>query len=370
MQYKKKEYFTLDAMFAQSLVDIIALELGQNVIICNNSGVIIAAYQRERISQIHECTALMLSSGDIHEFSVSEEDERRYLGVRRGFNVPIIFEGYCVGGIGVTGEPDNAAPYARLAAHFVQAALESNTRKERLMHALQEKRKLQSILLNKMIEVQEEERRKISRELHDETSQSLTSIIVGLRMLSEQIDDPEKRERIVLMRNLVAKTLDDVHRLALELRPVLLDDLGLVAAAERHIENYSRQYGITVEVDFAGLSKARFKPEVEITLYRILQETLTNIGKHAKATHVRVGLKKTREKIKLAITDNGVGFDAYALNSLSAANSLGIHGMRERVSLLAGTFNIQSARGAGTTVAVEIPLAEKREGADGQLKRQ
>ncbi len=361
MAYKVKKYFKLDAKFAQSLVDIIAAELNQNVIIWDNHGVIIAAYIRERISSLHECSVLMLKSGKIQEFAVTDEDEKRYRGVRKGFNVPVLIEGYCVGGFGVTGEPDRAAPYARLAAHFVQAALESNLRKEKLMHALQEKRKLQSTLLNKMIEVQEEERRKISRELHDETSQSLTSIIVGLWMLAEQMDDPAKKEKIVVMRNLVAKTLDDVHCLALELRPVLLDDLGLVAAAERYVENYSRQYGIKIDADFASLSQVRFKPEVEITLYRILQETLTNIVKHAKATHIRVALQSGRGKIKLTVADNGIGFNTEALSYLAATNSLGIHGMRERISLLAGEFKIRSTKGTGTAVTVEIPWPKKKE---------
>lgn len=356
MLFKKHEYFRLDAKFAQSLVDIIAAELKQSVIICDNLGVITAAFNRERIFQLHEGSALMLKSGIIHEIAISADDELRLKGVRKGFNVPIVVEGCCVGVIGVSGDPEEVAPYARLAAHFVQAALESNARKEKLMHALEEKKELQAILLNKMIEVQEEERRRISRELHDETSQSLTSIIVGLRMISEQLDNPEQREKILMMRNQVAKTLEDVHSLALELRPVLLDDLGLATAAKRYLTNYSQQYGITADTDFSDLSRTRFKPEIEITLYRILQETLTNIGKHAQATQVLVSLKKAHKKLILRITDNGIGFNTKTLKSSVANNSLGIHGMRERVALLAGVFSIYSVVGAGTTVLVEIPL--------------
>ena len=352
----EEQYFSLDYKFAQSLVDIIAAELKQSVIISDNRGEIIASYDRARLSLVHEGAARMLSSGRICEFSVSASDEQLLKNVREGFNVPIVVEGQCVGVIGVTGVPEEAAPYARLAAHFVQAALESNARKEKLMQAMQEKKELQSVLLNKMIEVQEEERRKISRELHDETSQSLTSIIVGLKILSEQVGSEEERAQIVTMRELVAKTLDEVHRIALELRPVMLDDLGLAAAARRYANNYSRQHGIEVDVNFAGISRERFKPEIEISLYRILQETLTNIAKHARATHVRIGLKKTRQLLEFSISDNGIGFAVDSLKTATAKGSLGIHGMRERVALLGGTLAIDAEEGVGTTVRVEILL--------------
>ncbi len=351
----KEAYRSLDPHFSQTLVDIVAAELNKNVNICDQKGVIIASFSKERISQVHECAAIMLAFGRIYEFSVTDEDELRFRGVRKGFNVPIIFEGRCVGVIGVTGEPEAAAPYARLAARFVQAALESSARQEKLVRALQEKEELQTIFLNKIIAVQEEERRKISRELHDETSQALTSIIVGLRMLSEQLTG-EGRRRVLEMRDLAAKTLEDVHRLAVELRPVLLDDLGLVAAAQKYIENFSRQYGLPVEIDFAGLSRERFRPEVEIALYRILQEALTNIVKHAQASQVRVSLKRNRGRLRLSIADNGIGFDPAAVQSGGGA-CLGIHGMRERMAILDGAFSIKSAPGGGgTTILAEVPL--------------
>ncbi len=355
----KELYRSLDPHFSQTLVDIVAAELNKNVNICDHKGVIIASFSKERISQVHECAANMLASGSVYEFSVTDEDCARFKGVRKGFNVPIIFDGRCAGVIGVTGEPEAAAPYARLAARFVQAALESSARQEKLVRALQEKEELQTIFLNKIIAVQEEERRKISRELHDETSQALTSIIVGLRVLSEQMGGEEERSRVLAMRDLAAKTLEDVHRLAVELRPVLLDDLGLVAAAQKYIESYSHQYGLPVDIDFSGLSRERFRPEVEIALYRILQEALTNIVKHALASQVRVSLKKVRGQLRLSVTDNGIGFEIAALQTAAAGTCLGIHGMRERVAILDGAFSVQSAPGAGTTITAEVPLKAK-----------
>ncbi len=355
-----KEYRSLDPKFAQSLVDIIATELNKNVNITDNHGVIIASFSKERINQVHEAAARMLRTGEIREFSVSIEDENNMSGVRKGFNVPIMFESRCVGVIGVTGDPETAAPYARLATRFVEAALESNASQEKFVQALREKKELQSILLNKIITVQEDERKKISRELHDETSQSLTSIIVGLRVLAEHVRSTNERQKILEMRDLAVKTLEAVHHLAVELRPALLDDLGLVVAIQKYIENYSRQYNIAVESNFAHLERERFWPELEITLYRILQETLTNIAKHAKATHVQVMLCKQQNKLKMVISDNGVGFETAVLKSAHNDTCLGIYGMKERVALLDGIFDVQSLTGRGTTIAVEIPLRKKK----------
>ncbi|SMC82571.1 sugar diacid recognition domain-containing protein [Sporomusa malonica] len=355
----------LDPRFAQSLVDIVAAELNKNVNITNNHGVIIASFSKERVSHIHEAAARMLTSGPIREFSVTTNDESRLKGVRQGFNVPIMFGDGCVGVIGVTGVPDTAAPYARLAAKFVEAALESNARQEKLVRALKEKEELQSILLNKIISVQEEERKKISRELHDETSQALTSIIVGLRVLSEHVQSEGEREKILEMRDLAVKTLEDVHHLAVQLRPALLDDLGLVAATQKYIENYSRQYNIPLELNVLNLSRERFRPEIEITLYRILQEALTNIAKHASATQVMVTLKKQRTKLILIIKDNGMGFNADILSGVGSDTCLGIHGMHERIALLSGEFYIDSAEGEGTVITVEIPLKRHKKAESG-----
>jgi len=357
----QKEFHSLDPKFAQSLVDIVASELNKNVNITNHHGVIIASFSKERIGQVHEAAAERLTSGNIEEFSVSAEDELRLRGVRRGVNVPIIFDNRCVGVIGVTGDPETAAPYARLAARFVEAALESNAHREKLMIALTEKRELQSMFLSKTIAIQEEERKKISRELHDETSQSLTSIIVGLRVLAERVQSPAERGQIMQMREVVAKTLEAVHHLAVELRPMLLDDLGLMVAAQKYIENYSQQYGILVDIDFVNLRREqRFSPEVEITLYRILQEALTNIAKHAKANLVQVVLRRHRQKLTLTISDNGIGFDADSMMKIQNDNCLGIFGMKERVEMFNGVFEIKSSKGKGANLLVVIPLTYKK----------
>jgi two-component system sensor histidine kinase NreB len=349
-------YGKLDAKFAQSLVDIVAAELNKNVNILDERGVIIASFSRDRIGQVHESGARMLKTGAIKEFYVSKEEARYLSGIRQGFNMPIMFEKRCIGVIGVTGEQEMAEPYARLAARFVEANVQSNAQQEKLVRALQEKEELRSVFLNKVITIQEKERKRISRELHDETSQSLTSIIVGLRMLAEQVQSNEDIEKILKIRDLAVTTLEAVHHIAVELRPVLLDDLGLVAAAKKYLENYSKQYGISMHIDFTNLSRERFLPEIEITLYRILQEALTNIVKHAKATEVWVSLHKRQDKLILMIHDNGVGFDTEIVKNTHSHTCLGIYGMAERVALVEGSFTIKSAISQGTKIFVEISL--------------
>ena len=350
----------LDARFAQTLVDIVAAELNKNVNITDEHGVIIASFSTERITQVHEIAANMLQTGVIRECAVSEEDERQWKGVRKGWNVPILFENHCVGVIGVSGEPDTSAPYARLAARFVEAALQANARQEELVQALNEKKELQSSLMNRIIQAQEEERRRISRELHDETSQALTSIIVGLRVLAAGAKGQEEESSLLQMRDLAVLTLEAVHHLAVELRPILLDDLGLLAAVQKYIEGYMKQYGILVHLHVSNMHRERFPSELETTIYRILQEALTNAARHAQAEQIDVTLAKQRGKIILVVADNGVGFAEGRYQGHQGYTALGIYGMRERTALLDGTLEIKSSPGDGTTLIVEIPLRKRK----------
>ena len=345
----------LDRRFAQSLVDITAAELNKNVIITDEEGVIIAAFHKERIGQTHEAAARMLAGGKPGEFAVTAEDVAAMSGVREGFNVPIRYAGYCLGVIGVTGEAGEAAPYARLAARFTEAAIESNFRQEQLLRLFQEKRSLQTALLSKIIKIQEDERRRISRELHDEVGQMLTSMLLGLRMLSENIERSEAQQAIVELREMTASTLDAVRNLAIELRPMLLDDHGLPAAVRRYAERYSKQCQIHTEVSIKGFDSERLPPEVELCMYRIMQEALTNAAKHSAASRVDISIMRAGRYVMLTVTDNGTGFDASAIMT-EGQDSLGLYGMQERVALLGGELTISSNAGAGTTISVKVPI--------------
>lgn len=365
-----EDYETLAPEFFQSLVDIISAELKENVNITDKDGIIIASYSKERIGQLHEAGARMLRSEKIQEFSVTEEDERTLSGVRRGYNVPILFEDKCIGLIGVTGNPEEAAVCARLAVHFVEAALQSNVRQIKLLEALKEKQNLHLHYLKRIMQIQEEERRNISRELHDETSQALTSIIFGLRVLAESAKE-EDREKILQMRDLAATTLDAVHQLAVKLRPVVLDNLGLITAAQKYIDTFSQKYAIEIHTTFSkNIKRERFSPEIEINLYRILQETLTNIAKHAQATHVDIQFIKRNYTLFFSICDNGIGFDMNKANPDQDRTCLGLYGIKERVSLLQGQFTLQSSPEKGTVIKVEIPLQGLEPTAGTQLKGQ
>jgi signal transduction histidine kinase len=205
--------------------------------------------------------------------------------------------------------------------------------------------------LRRVVAGQEVERRRLARELHDETGQALTSILLGLRA----VDDAETRDDVAKavadLRELVVATLQDVRRLAVQLRPKALDDFGLVPALERLAQTFSESSGISVELE-ATVGDARLPTEVETTVYRIVQETLTNVVKHAQATEVSILLVRREGLLTAVLEDNGTGFDADAVKP----DSLGLEGMRERVALHDGRLTIETAPGSGTTLRIEVPL--------------
>ncbi len=217
-----------------------------------------------------------------------------------------------------------------------------------------------SSLLKKLIRAQEEERRRIARELHDETSQSLTSLAIGLKMVEDSKSLAEVRERVTELRALVGTVLDEIHDLSLALRPSALDDLGLKAAVERFALECARKTGIKIDFQSFGIDGLRLSPEIEITIYRVIQEALTNVLRHAQASEVSVILERKNGVLTAIVEDNGVGFDVEAVLSspLFKEKRLGLHGMSERVNLIGGDLTIESAPGRGTTIYVHIGLRE------------
>lgn len=207
-------------------------------------------------------------------------------------------------------------------------------------------------LLHKVISVQEEERKRIARELHDETGQSLTSLLVGFRALEEAKTLDQVRNRMSDLRKVAGHTLEEVQRLALRLRPSVLDDLGLEAALKRYTIEFMHAYEIKVDMNIRGLEFSRLPSLVETALYRIIQEALTNILRHAKAKTASILIQREASSVRTVIEDDGCGFNLTEVDK----TSLGLHGMRERAALLNGTFTIESSAGHGTTLYVEIPL--------------
>jgi len=218
-----------------------------------------------------------------------------------------------------------------------------------------ERELLRRQLLERVITAQEEERKRIARELHDSTSQTLTSLLVGLRMMETNCAGCAVYNRAQELRQIAAQTLDEVHDLAMQLRPRLLDDLGLAAALRRLVSDWQARHQIMADV-LIHLGDQRLPSAVETALYRIVQETLTNVARHAQASSVSVLVERRGKEAVVVVEDDGVGFDPSGEAGGGKEHHLGILGMRERAELLGGQLTIESAPGMGTSVFVQIPI--------------
>ena len=205
--------------------------------------------------------------------------------------------------------------------------------------------------VRRVVEAQENERARLARELHDETGQALTSILLGLKSLDDSVETDESRAAVAELRELVVSTLQDVRRLAVELRPAALDDFGLVPAIERLRDLIGEQGAVSVDLR-SELGNQRLPAEVETVLYRITQEAMTNIVRHADARLVRVHLSRVGNDVTLVVQDDGQGFDPEGVRE----GSVGLIGMRERIALLGGSLTIESTEGAGTMLTAEVPI--------------
>jgi signal transduction histidine kinase len=230
----------------------------------------------------------------------------------------------------------------------------------RLYEELREIETLRRRLLERGLELQEEERRRIARELHDQTSQRLTSILMTLGALAGAETQAEVDARVEDLREIAAEALEEVHDLALALRPRLLDDLGLLAALQQQLDEFRDRSRLVVDFQVLGMEDVRLPARVETALYRIAQEALTNIARHAQAHSIGVLLEVRDASVVLIVEDDGTGFDvSQTLGSRVHEHNLGLYGMQERVTLLGGTFTIESTPGEGTAVFAQIPLGSE-----------
>jgi PAS domain S-box-containing protein len=210
------------------------------------------------------------------------------------------------------------------------------------------------LLLERVFETQEQERRRIARELHDEAGQLMASLLVGLRALDDAatIDDAKAQSR--RLRAVAVKALDEVGRLARGLHSSVLDDHGLAVALQRYVAEYSTTHNIAVDLTLDETDARNLSPAVQLAVFRVVQEALTNVVKHSGATAIRVRVARSANGLKTTIADNGRGFEADAVSAHSEAH-LGLQSMRERVAILGGTLRIRSGA-RGTTIAVRVPL--------------
>ena len=212
-------------------------------------------------------------------------------------------------------------------------------------------------LLQKIVTTQEDERRRIARDIHDQLGQRVTALRLQLASLSSALDvHPDLSSRIKPLQKVAERLDSEVSFLAWELRPAALDDLGLPEATDAFLDEWSHHYSIPADLHLTGFNDGRLDAEVETHLYRIMQESLNNIAKHALATHVNVLLKRTNQGVTLIVEDNGKGFDTSGRNANgSSAKGLGLLGMNERAMLVKGNVQIESSPGAGTTIYVRVP---------------
>jgi signal transduction histidine kinase len=271
------------------------------------------------------------------------QDVARRFGAVTGLYVPLVTRD---GPIGIVfahdrrgRDPRFTNADLRIAEHFG----------ERAAVAVDLSRRIQRDSLRRVIEGQELERRRLARELHDETGQALTSVLLGLKAVERSDDVPTA---LAELRELVVATLQDVRRLAVELRPKALDDFGLSVALERLVQTFREATGISVEFQ-SQLGEKRLPSEVETTLYRIVQESLTNVAKHAGAQEVSILLVRRPGVVSALIEDDGHGFT----KEDEGRGGIGLSGMRERLALLDGRLTVESSPGTGTSLIAEVPLS-------------
>jgi signal transduction histidine kinase len=229
-----------------------------------------------------------------------------------------------------------------------------------LIDARQYHRRIQE-MSSQVLTAHEAERKRIARELHDDTAQALTSIVVRLRLLELSTRDSQVQQNVEELRELTAGALESVRRMAMDLRPAALDDLGLVPALRAYADKFSANWPIAVTVSVSGLQR-RLPGEIELVLYRVVQEALANVAKHASASSVAVDLSRRRNVVTLRISDDGVGFQP-GMKSRAKDSGLGLFGMQERLALIDGELEIDSKRGAGTTITARVPLVADGKGA-------
>jgi signal transduction histidine kinase len=269
--------------------------------------------------------------------------------------IPLISGGKAIGALCLmhAGAFSNFAVLQTLARQLV-IAIEN----ARLYEQVQEKEELRGKLLERVVAAQEEERKRLARDLHDQTGQRLTAMAMGLSSVGELLDKNPAlaRERLKELETMSAGAIDDLRQFVSDLRPSLLDDLGLVAALRQTAKQTEERSGVAVEYNLSG-HRRRLSSQIETVLYRIAQEALNNMVRHAHATHAIIDLNFGDNVVVLSIADNGRGFEPISvLKPQAQVRAWGLLGMQERVALVGGTCKIESAPGRGTRLLTEIPL--------------
>lgn len=278
-------------------------------------------------------------------------------GISSVLIVPLRLSGQAIGSLGLTRDR-GGSQYTHDDLLLMQSLADGAAlaiQNVRLFQSVNEQRERLRALSASLVKAQEEERRRIARELHDEAGQLLTGLQIALEMDSRSAASPHSH--LSDAQETVGQLIDQIQNLSLELRPRALDDLGLVPALLEHFERYTRQTGIRVRFEHRGADR-RFPPEVETTAYRVIQEGLTNAARHADVAEVGVHAWVEAGTLGVQIEDEGKGFEVQA--TIAAHATAGLRGMQERAALLGGQLTIESALGQGTQVTVELPIVPGR----------
>jgi len=228
--------------------------------------------------------------------------------------------------------------------------------KRRQAEEIKQAEAMHRLLLEHEISAQEEERRRIARELHDEAGQLLTALLVGLRTLEDARKLIDVKVQGHRLREITAQAIDEVGRIARGLHPTVLDDHGLGVALSRYVAEYTKTHKIAVDLTLNEIDSSNLPSAVQIALYRILQEALTNVARHSGAKTVRIRFARLATALEVAVSDDGCGFDAKAV--AVSSHRLGIQSMRERAAMLGGSVSFTSQR-KGTKILVQVPLASQ-----------
>ena len=271
---------------------------------------------------------------------------------------------------------DLAASNRRLKQEIIQRKSVEESLRRREQHysqLLEQSRHMQEqlrLLSRQLLLAQEEERKKISRELHDQIAQTLTGINVRLASLKTgaTLNNKGLQKKISSTQRLVEKSVDIVHRFARELRPTVLDDLGLIPALHSFMKSFTRRTGVRASLTaFAAVEQ--LDTAKRTVLFRVAQEALNNVARHAHASRVEVNIQKLRDRVCMKIKDDGKSFDVERALHANGGKRLGLLGMRERLEMVGGSFGVESAPGKGTTIQAKIPFGTRPErgGAENSL---
>ena len=312
----------------------------------------------------------VLSIPDLDRFAVPSSllGVARAMGVRSVLSVALLAEGEHLGNLALTSAtPAAFDEEAEDIAREVASQLAIAIRQARLRDALRERAaQLERLaeerrqLLHRIVRAQEEERQRVSLELHDGLGQVLTSISLFAADLEKDVAE-HARPRAIRVSELIRRAIQDSRQLVWSLRPPELEHLGLVPAVRRLVEDVSSHGGIEVDLH-EDLGDLRLDPEAEAVVYRVVQEALNNVVKHAKATSVSVVIRRANGALSALIEDNGCGFEPIAMGP---GQGMGLIGMRERAELVEGTLVVESADGSGARVRLEVPMGHREGSTDG-----